>query len=715
VISQPSERLQEQYSRTATDVDFGAFLRKHGITTDEEIAELVEADGRARLRLNLPVPLSRYLKSVPSLAELPVSLDAAIDMTLRWAREQGRPQSTTVEALCTEHPRLARAIRDAATLDDAIWSTRSINHAVATRTHRPHPGDLGPATSAGPRYRLIERIGSGSQGDVYRAEDRTLSDSGHTALVAVKVLSSVRGDAFARERLTEEASKARRVVHPNVVRVLDRGEAPGGEDFIVYELVEGGDLAATIDGRLPMDPDAAVSLVAKVASGVHAAHAAGLVHCDLKPGNIILAADGEPKVADFGIAVRLATDGVAKSEGGRRLGNIAFASPELFRGEAGAASIASDVYALGGILYYLLSGVLPNGDREEAIARAHDPTAPTEPTRLRARVPSMDADLDRIVARALSCEPSQRHSSAAALAEDLRSWLQHEPIAWTRPSPWRIVSLFVRRRPKTTAALVALAFSTAAGGSFAMHYWAQAQRRAAAMIEEQVRNEQRRQDVLTGATAAYRQIQGNMIGRLGSQTLTQSLMLEWVMWDVGLTDPAKFPVFWEERIEAARNIVEAGRAAGGLPTFETLMWESACCFWLVSTGKCAESRPILDRNRADWRRIIPETDPWHAHLETLEHCAVVVEGLSAGGSISPRQREELERAVAQLEQVDALFVAGSQGTGLHRLSLITLHKVHASDEFRNDDKLKAMDQRFRMVGMSPLVDPRLMPKKPRPD
>lgn len=78
MTSRPSERLQEQYSRTATDVDFGAFLRRHGITADDDVAELIEADGRARLQLGMPVPLSRYLKSVPPLPQLPVSLDAAI-------------------------------------------------------------------------------------------------------------------------------------------------------------------------------------------------------------------------------------------------------------------------------------------------------------------------------------------------------------------------------------------------------------------------------------------------------------------------------------------------------------------------------------------------------------------------------------------------------------------------------------------------------------
>jgi serine/threonine protein kinase len=203
-------------------------------------------------------------------------------------------------------------------------------------------------------------LGSGGSGDVYLAADRQLSEQGHEALVAIKVLAGDRGP-WARQRLIDEATKARRVTHANVVRVLDRGVSDDDEDFVVYEHVAGGDLGEWLDRR-PQRLSArdAASLMSRIARGVHAAHAAGLVHCDLKPGNVLMTAEGEPRVADFGIAVR-ADDEAAQYSGDREqpIGNIAFIAPEQFRMQDGCFSIAADVYALGGMLYYLVTRATP--------------------------------------------------------------------------------------------------------------------------------------------------------------------------------------------------------------------------------------------------------------------------------------------------------------------------------------------------------------------
>src|SRR5262249_8770250 len=152
------------------------------------------------------------------------------------------------------------------------------------------------------RYQLTKLLGSGSAGEVYQAIDRQLSERDRPAYVAIKLLTN-RGRAEGdRQLLVEEAAKARRVLHDNVVRVLDRGVSEQDEDYIIYEHVEGGDLDAWFERNgFRATPAEAARMAAKIARGVQAAHSSGVVHCDLKPSNVLVTDAGEPKVCDFGI------------------------------------------------------------------------------------------------------------------------------------------------------------------------------------------------------------------------------------------------------------------------------------------------------------------------------------------------------------------------------------------------------------------------------
>jgi serine/threonine protein kinase len=462
-------------------------LRRRAADDDDALSAFIEDDARNRLAAGQPVDLARYLEAVPGLAARPVPLDTAIEYCLKSAGSatDGRPSSDAVESLVRRYPALEGPIREAALLADAMADAAD-GAAPMSRpaAAAPLPRGFGPPLPSGrPRYVLKELLGRGSHGTVYRAVDRQLSEANRPAMVAIKVLAD-EADAAARRRLVEEATKARRVDHPNVVRILDRGRTRHGEDFLVFEYVRGQSLADLLESRSgPLPPAEAARLLSRVARGVQAAHAAGLVHCDLKPANIIVMPDGTPKVADFGVAVRQDSPGAADDDAaavrvpppagapasprgtGRRIGNLAFISPEQYRCEPGALSPASDIYALGGILFYLLTRVLPNGETAEAVAAAHaaiggrqEAPSPRRaaPGGRRRRARRIDADLDAICARAMAPVPHRRYGSAEALANDLEAWMRCEPIPWTRPGPWRRARLLVRRQPVAVAAMAGL-------------------------------------------------------------------------------------------------------------------------------------------------------------------------------------------------------------------------------------------------------------------
>lgn len=459
------------------EVDLRAFLAEHRIDNDLLLAEIIESDGRIREQFAQPITLARYFDAVDDLRNRPDALDAAIDLALRGASSQSNADNEAIARLVTEYPDLAAEIHDAAMLNNALLSTTGLRRRVTTTAAYRLPYDFGPRLDDGQqRYRLEELLGAGAFGEVYLATDRHLSDADHDARVALKVLSPRHDDPFDRRQLAEEAMKARRINHPFVVRVFDRGTTEQDEDFIVYELVERGSLQHWLrKRRLPLPPREAAALMAKIARGLQAAHAAGLIHCDLKPGNIMMTADNDPKISDFGIAIRAGEQlhrraGTGSGYDSAPIGNQAFISPEQYRREDGSLTVASDLYALGGILFYLLTGELPNGKTPDEIARTHDRAhGRTEPPSVRTIDRTIDEDLDRICRRAMALQPVDRHDSAGALADDLEAWLAHEPIQWMKPSLPRVLALWARRRPAVASMTGILGIAIIGGALGAQH------------------------------------------------------------------------------------------------------------------------------------------------------------------------------------------------------------------------------------------------------
>jgi serine/threonine protein kinase len=265
-----------------------------------------------------------------------------------------------------------------------------------------------PVVSGG-RYRLERPLGRGGMATVYLARDTELDRP-----VAVKVLAeSLAGDAAFRSRLLREARLAARLSHPNVVSIYDVRESEDGGPYIVMELVDGPTLAELLRERGRLPPDEAVGLAVQACRGLAHAHAAGLVHRDVKPQNLLLREDGMLKVADFGIA--RAAESTALTQAGTVLGTAAYLAPEQAAG--GEVTAAADVYSLGAVVYELLTGQPPYAaDSLADLAERQAEGAIAPVSELAAEVPR---GVEDAVMRSLARNPDYRPRSAEALAQEL--------------------------------------------------------------------------------------------------------------------------------------------------------------------------------------------------------------------------------------------------------------------------------------------------------
>jgi serine/threonine-protein kinase len=291
----------------------------------------------------------------------------------------------------------------------------------------------------GGRYRMGALLGTGGMGEVWAGQDLLLDRA-----VAVKVLGgALAGDSRAAERLRREARAAARLDHPNIARVLDLGEHDG-RPYLVMELLEGESLAARIDRAGPVPPDEAARIVAAVADALEAAHQAGVVHRDVKPGNVFLCSTGVVKVLDFGIA---SAAGDAALTTGDLIGTAAYLAPERALGQR--ATPAADVYALGVVLYELLAGHRPfEAGSEVELAMAH---VNADPPSLRQAAPSTPGFLVAACHNALAKDPSDRPPSAAAFAQLVRAPGPTPPTTRPLPVPAAAPAGLPASRPITTA------------------------------------------------------------------------------------------------------------------------------------------------------------------------------------------------------------------------------------------------------------------------
>ena len=295
-------------------------------------------------------------------------------------------------------------------------------------------------------YELLAEIARGGMGVVYRAKQVSLDRTVALKMMRPGLLST----DLEIQRFLSEARTAASLRHPNIVAIHEAGEFDGLHYFSM-DLVEGPSLAAVVRGG-PLAPDEAARCVQVLAETVHYAHTQGILHRDLKPSNVLVDAAGRPCITDFGVARRLDSDATITASG-TVMGTPAYMPPEQASGQAGSITAASDVYALGAILYELLTGQAPfrAGSQLETVRMVLE----TEPVRPGLLNPAIDAAIEAICLRCLAKEPAKRFLSAAALADDLKRFLGGEPVqSRVQPSP----SFLFIRRPwlRTAVCLVAI-------------------------------------------------------------------------------------------------------------------------------------------------------------------------------------------------------------------------------------------------------------------
>src|SRR6266403_1670658 len=300
-------------------------------------------------------------------------------------------------------------------------------------------------------YELLEEVGRGGQGVVFRARQKSLNRT-----VALKVISLGQWASKAHlKRFRREAEAAARLEHPGIVPIHEVGERDGSCYFSM-KFVEGGQLDE-VARREPIPIRRAVQLIAKVARTVHYAHEHGILHRDIKPGNILLDAKGEPHLTDFGLARLVETESTV-TRTLEVLGTPSYMAPEQAAANNTQLTSATDVYGLGAVLYQLLTGHPPfaGGTTYETIKLLLE-TDPRQPRQLN---PKIDRDLSTICLKCLEKDPQRRYPSALVLAEDLERWLKHEPIQARHTGILGRGRKWVQRNPTSallTASLIALA------------------------------------------------------------------------------------------------------------------------------------------------------------------------------------------------------------------------------------------------------------------
>lgn len=384
------------------------------------------------------------------------------------AHPHGGPEE--VRAWIRLDPELSADQEFAADFEDTILAAllvqSALPHDAATErlpeptAASPHPGILlsGQTGDVLGRFELQERVARGGMGEVWKALDRDLN-----RIVALKLVLPERVSARSKELFRREARAGGRLSHPNVVATYDHGEDRGvawiAQEFVAdaYTLQDFL-LRVAAQQTVPRGHDRAVAgLVAKIADGLAATHAAGIVHRDLKPSNILLCPGDSPKITDFGLA-RIEEE-PALSVTGEIVGTWAYMSPEQVRGTRDRVDSRSDIFSLGVLLYELITRQRPfRGDTGTQIAEQilrHDPIP------ARSLRPQCPPDLALICHKALEKNASDRYQSAETLAADLRRFLNHEPVLAKAPSLPKRVTKWVRRHPTTSlsAAVASVSFT----------------------------------------------------------------------------------------------------------------------------------------------------------------------------------------------------------------------------------------------------------------
>jgi WD40 repeat protein len=418
------------------------------------------------------------------------------EILAEYLRAMDAGQAPSRQALLSQHPDLAEELQAFFADDDELGrlagpasagqAQASANASTGEATLKP--GDTAEVPGSRVRYfgdyELLQEIARGGMGVVFKARQVSLN-----RIVALKmILAGQLASAADVRRFRQEAEHAAHLDHPHIVPIYEVGEHEG-QHFFSMKFVEGGSLAAFRPGGAPLASlrDAAKLLVT-VARAVHFAHQRGILHRDLKPPNILLDAQGEPHVTDFGLAKRVEGGGEL-TRSGAVVGTPSYMAPEQAAGKK-ALTTAVDVYALGAVLYELLTGRPPF--RAETPLDTLMQVLEREPVRPRQLNPAISLDPETICLKCLDKDPQGRYATAEALAEDLERWVEGEPIQARPAGRWERTAKWVRRRPALAGLAGVSAGSTLCLLVLAGFLWHNAEIRAEAVQDlEDARREQK--------------------------------------------------------------------------------------------------------------------------------------------------------------------------------------------------------------------------------
>lgn len=355
-----------------------------------------------------------------------------------------------LEACARDEPDLARSVRR------LLAQHERADGPLSDPVVFPTPGKDGPAPASINQYRVIRQIGSGGMGVVYLAEqDKPRRE------VALKVIRPGLVAPGLLRRFDLEASMLGRLRHPGVAQIHEAGtydDGSGARPFFAMEYVDGSPLPEYAEEKR-LGTRERIELMARICAAVHHAHQQGVIHRDLKPGNILVDRAGCPKILDFGVAKAADPElRTVHTIAGELVGTVGYMSPEQIAGDPTQVDTRTDIHALGVILFELLTGRLPYEVEGAPLASAIQRIREDAPARLGAIQPSFRGDLEVICRTAIEKDKARRYQSASGLEADLRRFLRHEPIAARPPGTLYQLSRFARRnRALVAAILVALA------------------------------------------------------------------------------------------------------------------------------------------------------------------------------------------------------------------------------------------------------------------
>lgn len=374
-----------------------------------------------------------------------------------------------LEQISAEDPALASELKELLAAQESLAQEHFLDHSV--------PNPLAESATAGQvldRYTLDRQIGEGGMGAVWLAHR---SDGLYEGQVAIKFLRLIATDPAGARRFQREGQLLARLKHPNIAQLIDAGVASGSAPYLVLEYVQGQPIDVWCAER-SLTIRARIELLLQVLSAVSHAHGKLILHRDLKPSNILVTADAQAKLLDFGIAKLLDEGASEVTRAAERAFTLDYAAPEQIQG--GEVTTATDVYSLGVLLYLLLTGRHPTGSKASTPAermRAIVDTEPALPSTVVAKTGSpksqtagiaqqaraLRGDLDNIVAKALKKNPDERYPTADALAQDLRRYLNNQPVSARRDSiPYRLRKFVARNAVAASAAATVMLAVTAA-------------------------------------------------------------------------------------------------------------------------------------------------------------------------------------------------------------------------------------------------------------